>query len=100
MIAREDTCARPPEGWSEPDRNGHLRFVMYDRVFEKAPEREGWDAFFIAVHGTNFTSWTYRRVSIEAECRDCGDWVMVPGDEDPENTLCAPCADARDGGEE
>ena len=29
---------------------------------------------------------------IEATCANCGDTVMVPADEDPEDTLCAPCA--------
>jgi hypothetical protein len=35
-------------------------------------------------------------VATEACCASWGDWVMVPGDEDPENTLCVPCADALD----
>lgn len=30
----------------------------------------------------------------EAECRRCGDWIDVPPGEDPNDTLCAPCADA------
>lgn len=60
MIAvREDTCERPPEGWSGPDERGHLKFTMHARVFEDAPEREGWRAFFVSVHGANFTTWTY-----------------------------------------
>ena len=39
-----------------------------------------------------------RRPAIEATCAACGDVVMVPGDEDPNDTLCAPCADDRDEG--
>jgi hypothetical protein len=35
-----------------------------------------------------------------AECRDCGDWIMVPADEDPTDTFCVPCADARDEGDD
>lgn len=30
---------------------------------------------------------------IEATCAACGDQCVVPADEDPENTLCAICAD-------
>ena len=71
MIAtKQDTCARPPEGWTEPDARGHITYTMYDRISETAPERVGWEAFFVAVHGANFTRWTYRR---EAEwCLHCG----------------------------
>lgn len=59
---RQDTCPRPPEGWTpEPDERDHLKFTMYDRLSEPAPEREGWTAFFVAVHGANFTTWTYER---------------------------------------
>ena len=61
MIAHPDECKRPPEGWSDPDpHTGFIRFTMYDRLSEPAPEREGWDCFFVAVHGANFTTWTYR----------------------------------------
>ena len=38
--------------------------------------------------------------AIEATCAACGDTVYVPGDEDPEDTLCVPCANDRDEGEE
>ena len=37
-------------------------------------------------------------VSIEATCASCGDQCVVPGDEDPEDTLCAACAGDRDEG--
>lgn len=56
---RQDTCPRPPEGWRGPDERGHVRFTMYGRINEEAPKREGYEAFFIAVHGSNFTTWTY-----------------------------------------
>ena len=36
----------------------------------------------------------------EATCKHCGEQCWVPADEDPNDTLCAPCADARDAGEE
>jgi hypothetical protein len=32
-------------------------------------------------------------VSIEATCAVCGDQCVVPGDEDPEDTLCVACAE-------
>lgn len=54
-----DTCVRPPEGWSDPDERGHIRFTMYDRLTQPSPEREGYKAYFVAVHGMNFTRWTY-----------------------------------------
>lgn len=35
----------------------------------------------------------YRRtLSIETTCAVCGDQCVVPGDEDPANTLCVACA--------
>lgn len=36
--------------------------------------------------------------SIEATCAVCGDQCVVPGDEDPEDTLCVACAEDRDDG--
>lgn len=36
---------------------------------------------------------------LEATCAACGDTVWGPGDEDQDDTLCAPCADDRDAGE-
>lgn len=38
------------------------------------------------------------RTSIEATCAACGDQCDVPGDEDPEDTLCAVCADEEQNG--
>lgn len=37
------------------------------------------------------------RTSVEAECAECGAQVEVPGDEDPEDTLCVACAEAEQG---
>jgi hypothetical protein len=62
-LGHPDTCARPPAGWSGPNTRGLMHFVMYDRTSEPHPELEGWDAFFIAVHGKNYTRWTYRRIN-------------------------------------
>lgn len=59
MTFNEDTCARPAEGWSEPDARGHVTFTMYDRATEDAPHRDGFYPFFVAVHGSNFTKWSY-----------------------------------------
>lgn len=58
----EDTCTKPEEGWSGPDDRGHLRYTMHGRSDQHAPARTGYDAFFVAVHGANFTTWTYRPV--------------------------------------
>lgn len=60
---REDTCKRPPAGWSGPDERDEMHFVIHARTNEPAPEREGWRAEWIAVHGSNFTRWTYRRTT-------------------------------------
>ena len=30
---------------------------------------------------------------MDATCARCGDQCWVPADEDPNDTLCAPCAD-------
>lgn len=32
-------------------------------------------------------------VSVEAVCANCGEDIIVPADEDPEDTLCVPCAE-------
>ena len=40
---------------------------MHDRTSEPAPEREGWDCFFVAVHGLNFTTWSYKRKEVTHE---------------------------------
>lgn len=55
------------------------------------PER-GWHdgprATVALVPGRGLTT-----VSIEAECRVCGEWSNVPGHENPEDTLCVGCAE-------
>ena len=33
------------------------------------------------------------RLAYEATCAACGDQCIVPGDEDPEDTLCVACAE-------
>lgn len=58
-LTRDDTCIRPPEGWSEPDERGYVKFTMYDRVDADAPHRDGFYPWWVAVHGSNFTTWTY-----------------------------------------
>lgn len=63
-----DTCKRPEAGWTSPDERGFVRFTMHGRVFESAPTRDGYEAFFVAVHGVNFTTWTYRPVEPEHVC--------------------------------
>lgn len=39
----------------------------------------------------------HRLVSIEATCAACGDQCVVPGDEDPADTLCVACAEDEQG---
>lgn len=33
------------------------------------------------------------RTALEAVCANCGEDIIVPADEDPEDTLCVPCAE-------
>lgn len=35
--------------------------------------------------------------AIEITCAACGDQCFVPGDEDPEDTLCVACAEDEQG---
>jgi hypothetical protein len=56
---------RPAEGWREPDRNGIVRFTIHGHqpLDFKPPERDGFERFFIAVHGDRYTTWAYRPVA-------------------------------------
>lgn len=36
-------------------------------------------------------------LAIEATCASCGDQIYVPGDEDPNDTLCVACAEEEQG---
>lgn len=65
--AHPDDCPRPPSGWSKPNKHDIVHFTLYDRIDEPAPEREGWECFFVAVHGANFTTWSYKRKEVTDE---------------------------------
>lgn len=58
------TDTRPPEGWSEPDRHGHITFVKHaaNWLHDDPPEREGFEVYFIGRHGAEYTRWSYRPV--------------------------------------
>lgn len=62
---RVDVYPRPPEGWSGPDTRGIVRFTIHDsRPFGwSPPAREGYELFFVAVHGQNYTTWAYKEVT-------------------------------------
>lgn len=63
---RTDEHPRPAEGWSEPDARGHVRFTVHGpSTFIRAPKREGYESYFVAVHGQNYTSWVYKPTTKE-----------------------------------
>jgi hypothetical protein len=49
-------------GWTEPDERGQVTFVHLGPLTldDRAPERAGYEPFFVAVHGADYTRWTYR----------------------------------------
>ena len=53
----------PPAGWTEPDNRGHVQFTLHHTdghtMHEKAPEREGFECYFLACTPA-YTRWTYR----------------------------------------
>ena len=54
----------PAEGWTEPDERGHISYVTHAPAHSTdAPKREGYEPFFIGVHGNDWTRWTYRPVA-------------------------------------
>lgn len=62
FLVREEQAKRlPPEGWGEERADGHLTYVRHGLPYrEGPPEREGFEPYFIAVHGADYTRWTYR----------------------------------------
>ena len=59
-----DSCYLPPAGWHQPDRKGIVRFTMHGPmpIHQKPPKRDGFEVFFVGVHGNRFTTWSYRPV--------------------------------------
>lgn len=54
---------RPTEGWSQPDRRGHVRFTKHNASFtDNPPKRDDFECYFVGRHGTNYTTWAYRPV--------------------------------------
>lgn len=57
----------PPAGWTQPDARGNVQFTKHHpdgrgrRLDDRAPEREGFECFFIAT-GPDYTRWTYRPI--------------------------------------
>lgn len=52
----------PAEGWTQPDSRGIVRFTQHgpSAMHAKPPTLDGYEVFFVAVHGTDFTTWAYK----------------------------------------
>lgn len=53
---------RPPEGWSGPDDRGIYAYVKWDALHAEPPTKEGYDCYFVGVHGSAWTRWYYRPI--------------------------------------
>jgi hypothetical protein len=52
----------PPEGWVE-NRRGDVTYTVHGPSWDvKPPERDGYRCSFIARHGVDYTTWTYRPI--------------------------------------
>lgn len=54
---------RPAEGWSGPDERGYMEYTMHGpSFFVDPPVLDGFEAYWIGVHGESWTRWVYRPV--------------------------------------